>query len=85
MLERLAYMFFQHFLLDECLRTYQTFVQQKNFELTWMLNAPTLSDQQLLSNKVGTVCPGLILLISCKTILHVPFPRIKCVCCQPFL
>lgn len=49
MLERLAPMFVQHFLLDECLLSSQTVVQQtRNVGQTWVLDAITLSYQQML-------------------------------------
>ena len=36
----------------------QTFVQQKNVGQTWMLNALTMSDREMLWNNVGTCSPG---------------------------
>ena len=53
-------MLVRHFLLYERLRTYQTFENlsnlrpKKNVEQTWVLNAPTFSDRQMLNNNVGT-------------------------------
>ena len=65
MLERLAPMFVRHFLLDKCLRSYQTFENLSNIspttnaEQTWMLTAPTLSGQQMLYKVLQLVSPAL--------------------------
>ena len=55
MLVCLAPMFVQHFLLEECLISSQTFVQQK---MSAKINAPTLLDQQMLYNSVTGCRPS---------------------------
>ena len=55
MFESLEPMIVRHFLLD--------FRPTENVRQTWVLNAPTLLDQQMLYNNVGTCSRG-----SCRTL-----------------
>ena len=67
MWERLAPMYVRHLLLDKCLISPQTFVQQKSRK-TRVLRATTLSDQQMLYNNVGACSPSFTSQAAARTI-----------------
>ena len=70
-------MLVRHFLLYKRLRTYQTFENLSNIrpttnvEQTWVLNAPTFSDRQMLNNNVGTCIRGFMFLATASYNSHI--------------